>query len=707
MSTQQEIYAAGSENRPPMLTKANYVPWSSRLLHYAKIKPNGKLIYNFIINGPYVRRMIPKLGDPDCEVPVAETFHAQTDDELTKKEVKQIEADDQAIQIILMGLPEYIYVVAEVNELRAERLARAHDPLDFDWANGNVVAARAEGNLNRNNGNQIRCYNCRGLGHYARNCTAKPRKKDVAFLQTQRSLRDLGNGSAEEAAKFVRDFKSLVKEADESLAKNKALEFEIERLLRAVASQDIMSIINKYDKISCDKAYNDMQQKIKWLQAQLGDLKGVDNTAKTRRPQPRSNTKNDRVPSASKSRCIKNKEVEVEEHHRNLMLSKNKKHMSSECNNIKLAIRNDKSEVVYVMLNQRLSLIALKVVQIYLWCVDSGCSKHMTGNLKLLINFIWKFLGTVRFGNDHVTAILGYGDLQWGNILITRVYLVEGLWHNLFSVKQFCDSDLEVIFRWNTCFVRNLERVDLLKGNRTTNLYTINLHEIASTSPIYLMAHATSTKSWLWHQRLSHLNFNTINDLANNYIVTGLPKFKYHKEHLCPSCEQGKIKKVSHPPKPVPNSKQRLHLLHMDLFGLMRVKSINVLKEYFDSVGISHQASSVRTPQQNGFVERRNQMLVEAARTMLIFSRAPLFLWAEAIATACYTQNCSIIHRRFNKTPYELINGKKLDISFLHVFGALCYPKNDREDIGKLGTKGDIGFFIGYSATSSTYRFYN
>nr|GFC22721.1 retrovirus-related Pol polyprotein from transposon TNT 1-94 [Tanacetum cinerariifolium] len=120
-----------------------------------------------------------------------------------------------------------------------------------------------------------------------------------------------------------------------------------------------------------------------------------------------------------------------------------------------------------------------------------------------------------------------------------------------------------------------------------------------------------------------------------------------------------------------------------------------VLKKFFDTVGISHQMSSVRTPQQNRVVERRNQTLVEAARTMLIFSRAPLFLWAEAIATACFTQNRSIIYRRFNKTPYELINGKKPDILFLHVFGALCYPKNDREDIGKLGAKGDIGFFIG------------
>nr|GEX99181.1 Gag-Pol polyprotein [Tanacetum cinerariifolium] len=316
----------------------------------------------------------------------------------------------------------------------------------------------------------------------------------------------------------------------------------------------------------------------------------------------------------------------------------------------------------------------------------------MIGNLNLLINFVWKFLGTIRFRNDHVAAILGFGDLQWGNILITRVYFVDGLGHNLFSVGQFCDSDLEVAFRRNACFVRNLDGVDLLKGNRSTNLYTINLHEMASASPIYLMDRASSTKSWLWHQRLSHLNFDTINDLAKNDLVSGLLKFKYHKEHLCPLCEQGKSKRASHPPKPVPNSRQRLHLLHMDLCGPMRIASINE-KRYFLVIVEDY--------------SRYTRTLVVVARTMLIFSRAPLFLWAEAIATACFTQNRSIIHCHFNKTPYELINDRKPNISFLHVFGALCYPKNDREDIGKLGEKGDIGFFIGYSADSCAYRIYN
>ncbi|GKC63629.1 hypothetical protein Tco_1096227 [Tanacetum coccineum] len=111
MSTQQDIYAVGSKNRPPMLNKDNYVPWSSRLLRYAKSKPNGKLIYKSIMNGPYVRRMIPEPGDPDREVSIAETFHEQNDDELTEKE-----ADDQAIQIILMGLPEDIYAAVDSYE---------------------------------------------------------------------------------------------------------------------------------------------------------------------------------------------------------------------------------------------------------------------------------------------------------------------------------------------------------------------------------------------------------------------------------------------------------------------------------------------------------------------------------------------------------------------------------------------------------------
>ncbi|GJU64093.1 hypothetical protein Tco_1245928 [Tanacetum coccineum] len=542
MSTQQDIYAAGSENRPPILNKDNYIPWSSRLLRYAKSKPNRKFLVNSIKN--------------------AESTHEQTDDELIDQEAKQMEADDQEIQTIL---PEDIYAAVDSYPITAMNMALVLMAKAFKLnystptnnnqrislnprnrhiaqsgmnmgqdrqiqmiggqgvqnvrnqnglivvpgttplianqnanqnGNGNVVAAQAEGNANGNNGIQLQAKefdlmaaigdideiedvnaNCVLMANLQQESTSsiqiskapvydsdgtsendsnaihgassveqsrgtvyqnpaiaeeirahfeslynnlatkvervnmihKIFKDEIVPIvnQVDARVQNFKNHFVKEAATFVRDFKSLAKKAKDSLDKIKVLEIKNERLLRAVVSQDIMSIVQnnsvvdtsdlqtelertkdklesciikkekeyatlwddwykkckecKYDKLSYDKAYNDMQHQIERLQAQLGDLKDkssntqcasntldhlVDNIAKTRRPQPRSNTKNDRVPSASKSSSLKNKEVKVEEHHRNLLLYKNKRHISSECNNIKLAIRNDKSEVV-------------------------------------------------------------------------------------------------------------------------------------------------------------------------------------------------------------------------------------------------------------------------------------------------------------------------------------------------------------------------
>nr|GEX63963.1 hypothetical protein [Tanacetum cinerariifolium] len=267
------------------------------------------------------------------------------------------------------------------------------------------------------------------------------------------------------------------------------------------------------------------------------------------------------------------------------------------------------------------------IVQLILFIVDSGCMKHMTGNLKLLCKFVEKFLGTVRFGNDQFTPILGYGALVQENVTINRVYYVEGLNYNLFLVGQFCDADLEVAFRKSTCFVRDLQ-------------------------------------AWLWHRRLSHLNFDYINLLLKKDIVIVLPKLKYVKDQLCSSCKLSKAKRSSFKSKAVLSSKGRLNLLHMDLCGPMRVASINgkkyilvivddysrytwtlflrskdempkVLKDFltmiqrslqapvitvrtdrgteflnktlnafFKEEGIEHQTSTARTPEQNGVVER-------------------------------------------------------------------------------------------------------
>ncbi|GJY60860.1 retrovirus-related pol polyprotein from transposon TNT 1-94 [Tanacetum coccineum] len=359
------------------------------------------------------------------------------------------------------------------------------------------------------------------------------------------------------------------------------------------------------------------------------------------------------------------------------------------------------------------SVSKTEVVQIVLWYLDSGCSKHMTGDRSQLTNFISKFLGTVKFGNDQVAKIMGYGDYQIGNVTISRVYYVEGLGHNLFSVGQFCDSNLEVAFRQHTCFIRNLEGVDLLTRSRGDNLYTLSLGNMMASSPIYLLLKASKTKSCLWHHRLSHLNFGAINHLARHELVRGLPKLKFEKDHLCSACALGKSSKKPHKPKSEDTNQEKLYLFHMDLCGTMRVASVNgkkyiletvrrirtdngtefvnqTLREYYEKVGISHETSVARSPQQNSVVERQNRTLIKTARTMLIYAKVPLFLWAEAVAIACYTKNRSMIRRRHGKTPYELLHYKPLDLSYLHVFGALCYPTNDNENLGKLEPKADI-----------------
>nr|GEV97024.1 hypothetical protein [Tanacetum cinerariifolium] len=286
------------------------------------------------------------------------------------------------------------------------------------------------------------------------------------------------------------------------------------------------------------------------------------------------------------------------------------------------------------------------------------CSKHMTGYRSQLTNFVNRFLGTIKFGNDRMEKIIGYGDYQIGDVTISRVYYVEGLGHNLFFVGQLCN-----------------------------NLYTLSLGNMMASSPICLLSKASKTKSWLWHRRLSYLNFGAINHLARHNHVRGLPKLKFENDHLCSACTMGKSMKKPHKPKYEDTNQEKLYLLHMDLYGPMRVASVNE-KKYILVIVDDYS----RFTWQNGVVERRNRTLIEAARTMLIYVKAPLFLWAEAVATVCYTQNHSIIRLRHDKTPYELLHDKLPYLSFFHIFGALCYLTNNSENLGKLQSKADIDF---------------
>ncbi|GJZ43591.1 integrase, catalytic region, zinc finger, CCHC-type containing protein [Tanacetum coccineum] len=166
---------------------------------------------------------------------------------------------------------------------------------------------------------------------------------------------------------------------------------------------------------------------------------------------------------------------------------------------------------------------------IVLWYLDLGCSKHMMGDRSQLINFVKKFIGIVRFGNDHFGAIMGYGDYVIGDSVISRVYYMEGLRHNLFSVGQFCDSDLEVAFRKHSCYARDTYSVELIKGSCGSNLYTISVEDMMNSSLICLLSKASKNKSWLWNHRLNHLNFGAINDLKRKDLVRGLPSDVFQK----------------------------------------------------------------------------------------------------------------------------------------------------------------------------------
>nr|GEX85851.1 hypothetical protein [Tanacetum cinerariifolium] len=433
--------------------------------------------------------------------------------------------------------------------------------------------------------------------------------------------------------------------------------------------------------------------------------------------QPQGNTKNDRTQRTPR----KAKKNKLEDHPRTVRSSLNKTKYVVDTKVIS-SITNSKSnvnsELQYATLHRKIWQPTGKMFTTvgHIWR-PTGWTFTLVGNVCPLTRIATTAIVPLRepiliesnTDKPVVTLIMGYGDYKIENVKISRVYFVEGLGHNLFSMGQFCDSDLEVAFRQYTCFIRNLDGVDLLTGSRGNNLYTLSLQDMMVSSSI-----------------------------SRQGLVRGLLKLKFEKDHLCSACAMGKSTKKSHKPKFEDTNQEKLYLLHMDLCGPMRVESVNGKKyilvivydysrftwvkllrskdEILDfivkflkmiQVRLKVPVRLARSPQQNGVVERRNQTLIEAARTMLIYAQAPLFLWAEAVATPCFTQNQSIIRLCHRKTPYEHLHNKLHDLSFLLVFGALCYPTNDSENLGKLQPKADNGIFIGYAPTKKAFWIYN
>nr|GEV86085.1 hypothetical protein [Tanacetum cinerariifolium] len=363
--------------------------------------------------------------------------------------------------------------------------------------------------------------------------------KDEIFLivnQVDARVQNFEIQFLKEAAKFVGEFKSLTKEADESLVKHKALELEIERLLKAVVSQDIMSVVQNNSIVDTSN-----------LQTEL------EHNTKTKRPHPRSNTNNDRVPSALKSSCNKNKGVEVEERRRNLLLYRNKKHLSSECNNVKLATQNVKSKVVCAMCKQ--------------------CLISINHDVCLL---------------NYVNGKTSHGKKQKANVSIKEKQKKQqpqvkktkkvGFIERLATPKP---SKPRYLLRWSpTGRLFDLKGKIIASSESKSQSDCSNGDNACTSNPLEPKIKRFPNSTSFLGRLSKH--------------VYGLLKFKYHKEHLCPSCEQGKSKRASHPPKPVPNSRQRLHLLHMDLCGPMRIASINGKRSGFD---LTYALSTIITQQ--------------------------------------------------------------------------------------------------------------
>nr|GEW41819.1 copia protein [Tanacetum cinerariifolium] len=315
------------------------------------------------------------------------------------------------------------------------------------------------------------------------------------------------------------------------------------------------------------------------------------------------------------------------------------------------------------------------------YAIGTCFSKHMMGNRSWLMNFVKKFIGTVRFRNDHFGAIIGYGEYVIGDSVISKVYYVEGLGHNLFSIGQFCDSDLEVAFRKHSCYVRDTDGVELIKGSRGSNLYTISIEDMMKSSPICLLSKASKNKSWLWHRCLNHLNFGTINGLARKDLVRGLPRLKFEKDHLCSACQLATSKKHTHKPKTKNTNLKVLNTLHMDLCGPMRVQTINGKKYILVIVDDYSRFTWVKFLRSKGYriYNKRTRRIMETIYIQfdeLTKPMAPVHLNTRPAPNLITFGQISsgLVPNPVPATPYTPPTNKELEILFQPMFDEYLEP---------------------------------
>ncbi|GJV73135.1 putative ribonuclease H-like domain-containing protein [Tanacetum coccineum] len=334
----------------------------------------------------------------------------------------------------------------------------------------------------------------------------------------------------------------------------------------------------------------------------------------------------------------------------------------------------------------------------------NGCSKHMTGNKSFLTDYQEVDGGFVAFaGSPKGGKIIGKGKTRTEKLDFEYVYFVKELKFNIFSVSQMCDKKNSVLFTETECLVLSPdfklldESQVLLKVPRHNNMYSFDLKNVVPSGGLTcLFAKATIDESNLWHRRLGHINFKTMNKLVRGNLVRGLPSKLFENDHTCVACQKGKQHKASCKTKLVSSISQPLQMLHIDLFRPTSVRSINH-KTY----------CLVVTDDYSRFAERKNRTLIEAPRTMLVDSLLPTTFWAKVVNTACYVQNRVLVTKPHYKTPYELLHGRPPSISFMRLFGCPVIILNTLDHLGKFDGKADEGFFIGYIINRKAFRVFN
>nr|GEX38495.1 hypothetical protein [Tanacetum cinerariifolium] len=738
-----------ADNRPPMLEKDMYDSWKSIIELYMLNRQHGRMILESVENGPL---LWPTVEENKVTRPKKYS-------ELSATEAIQADCDVKVTNIILQGLPPEIYALVNNHKIakelweriqmlmqgtslmKQERECKLYDEFDkfaykkeesllvpvfqkgddlIDAINHMmsflmaVVTSRypPTNNQLRNSSNPRQQaiinngrvtiqpiqgrQNSLAAGHMSKQCTKPKRKRDEAWFKDKVLLvQAQANGQVlyEEELEFLAD--PGIAEAQSTqyvITNNAAYQADDLVLMTLTDNKNVNEILTaeleRYKDQKEESRNIDMELALeKQLEPKLYDGSVIQKT-------------NAIVIRDSKETLM------LEDESRSKMLQKQKDPMMSEK-------KVNTKPVDYAALNQLSQDFETRFVpqtelsaEQAFWSHNSGSSEEPNLSTRITIVEVPKELPKVSMVNSSLKKLKFH--LASFDVVVkertTATAIKEGTWG--FEHTKACFRDEIIPFAVEQhCVEKNKfqdKMKDVLKENER------RLEQAISTDIV-------------------------------NIIVNANVNYAYH---LYSACAMGKSKNKSHKPKSEYTNQEKLYLLNMDLYGPMRVESVNGKKyilvivddysrftwvkclrskdeaPYFIikflkmiqvrlKVGISHETFVARSPQQNSVVKRRNHTLIEAARTMLIYAQALLFLWAEAMATTCYTQNRSIIRLCHGKTPYEILHNKLPDLSFLHVFGALCYPTNDSENLGKLQPKADIGIFISYAPTKKAFQIYN